>query len=222
MLLGREQERRAVGAATLSLLAAYAEQGPLVVLLDDAHWVDASSAQALLFAVRRLVADPIAVLISVREGEPSLLEDADLPVLRLQGLTREESAQLLSGMPVAATRRLHDATAGNPLALLELAGEAWDGANAASLRGGLAPEGAPVLLSSRIASAFLRRFGLLDEAVRRALVLVATSADRDLAILQRAAGALGIDLGGLAAAEAVGLVVLRDGMVEFRHPLARS
>ena len=66
---GPAQERFAVGAATLSLLAAYAEQGPVVVLLDDAHWLDDSSAQALLFAFRRLVVDPIAVLIAVREGE---------------------------------------------------------------------------------------------------------------------------------------------------------
>jgi len=56
------QERFAVGAAALSLLAAYAEETPLAVLIDDAQWLDASSAQALLFATRRLVADPIAVL----------------------------------------------------------------------------------------------------------------------------------------------------------------
>src|SRR4051812_27742464 len=49
---GAGQERFAVGAATLSLLAAYAEDGPVAVLVDDAHWVDASSAQALLFAFR--------------------------------------------------------------------------------------------------------------------------------------------------------------------------
>ncbi|MGZ4200875.1 MAG: AAA family ATPase [Thermoleophilaceae bacterium] len=219
---GREQERFAVGAATLSLLAAYAEQAPLAVLLDDAHWLDPSSAQALLFAVRRLVADPIAVVISVREGEPSLLEGADLPVLRLHGLSREESAHLLPGVAADTARRLHDATAGNPLALLELAGDAGDAGDLASLRLALAPEGAPVLLSSRIARAFLRRFGLLDEAVRRALVLAATSEDGDLAMLQRAAGGQGIDLEGLAAAESAGLVVLRGGSVEFRHPLARS
>ena len=70
---GLAQERFAVGAATLSLLAAYAEQGPVAVLLDDAQWLDGSSAEALLFAFRRLVADPIAVVIAVREGEPSLL-----------------------------------------------------------------------------------------------------------------------------------------------------
>src|SRR5579859_3070799 len=66
---GHAHERFAVGAATLSLLAAFAEQGPVAVLIDDAHWLDPSSAQALLFAVRRLLADPVAVLIAVRGGE---------------------------------------------------------------------------------------------------------------------------------------------------------
>src|SRR5437588_2601585 len=61
---GPARERFAVGAATLSLLAAYAEEGPVATLIDDAHWLDDSSAAALLFAFRRLVADPIAVLIT--------------------------------------------------------------------------------------------------------------------------------------------------------------
>src|SRR5690242_10590198 len=52
----RPHERFAVGAATLSLLAAHAESAPLAVLLDDAHWLDGSSADALRFALRRLVA----------------------------------------------------------------------------------------------------------------------------------------------------------------------
>jgi hypothetical protein len=102
---GPGHERFAVGAATLSLLAAYAEDAPVAVVIDDAHWLDGSSAQALLFAFRRLVADPIAVLIAVREGEPSLLDGADLPTLRLGGLTSDEAARLVLGLaPEAATR----------------------------------------------------------------------------------------------------------------------
>src|SRR4051794_21391004 len=64
-------DRFAIGAGTLGLLAAYAEEGPVAVIVDDAHWLDESSADALLFAVRRLIADPIAVIAAVREGEPS-------------------------------------------------------------------------------------------------------------------------------------------------------
>ena len=86
----------------------------------------------------------------------------------------------------------------------------------------LAPEGAPVLVSAGISSAFLRRAGRLDQAARQALVLAATSDTGDLAVLQRAAARLGVDLAGLAAAEGAGLVTLSAGTVEFRHPLARS
>jgi hypothetical protein len=208
------QERFAIGAATLSLLAAYAEQGPVAVVVDDAHWLDGSSAQALLFAFRRLVADPIAVLLAVREGESSLLDGADLPTLRIGGLTSEDAAALLPGLTPAAALRLHGATAGNPLALLELEPDAHDLA--------LAPEGAPVLIPARIARAFVRRVGALDEGTQRALVLAATSDSGDLSLLARAGSGLGIDVGALAGAETAGLVVLRAGAVEFRHPLARS
>src|SRR4051794_14160710 len=44
----RAGDRFAIGVATLSLLAAYAEDGPVAVLVDDAHWLDGSSADALL------------------------------------------------------------------------------------------------------------------------------------------------------------------------------
>jgi AAA ATPase domain len=194
---GTADDRFAVGAATLSLLACYAEQGPVAVLVDDAQWLDGSSAQALLFAFRRLLADPIAVFIAVRAGEPSLLDGADLPVLRIEGLTSEEAAELVRGLAPEEARRLHGATAGNPLAMLELAADVPDLA--------LAPEGAPVLVPARISGAFWHRAARLDEASRRALVLAATSESGDLPTLQRAAGRLGIDLAALAAAESAGL-----------------
>ncbi len=211
---GLAQERFAIGAATLSLLSAYAEEGPVALLVDDAHWLDDSSAQTLLFAFRRLVADPIAVIIAVREGEPSLLDGADLPTVQLEGLSRDEAAELLGGLVPAVAERLHEATAGNPLALLELSGDPHDLA--------LAPEGVPVVVSARIARAFLRRVDALDEPTRRALVLAATCASRDLTFLERAAARLGVDLSGLELAERAGLVTLGPGSFEFRHPLARS
>ena len=211
---GQAQERFAVGAGTLNLLAAYAEQAPLAILIDDAHWLDASSAQALLFAFRRLVADPIAVLIAVREGERSLLDGADLPTLRLDGLSTDESALLLQELTPEAARRVHDATAGNPLGMLELA------ADPADLL--LAPEGAPLLVSARIAGAFLRRAHQLDDAARRALVLAATSDTGDLAVLGLAASRIGIEIAALDAVERAGLVSIGAGSIEFRHPLVRS
>jgi DNA-binding CsgD family transcriptional regulator len=211
---GTAHDRFAVGAATLSMLAAYAEQAPVAVLVDDAQWLDGSSAQALLFAFRRLVADPIAVFIACREGEPSLLDGADLQALRIGGLTSDQAAMLVPGLAPEVARRLHQAAAGNPLALLELAPDAHELA--------LAPEGAPVLVSARISRRFLQRACLLDQATRQALVLSAASDTGDLPTLERAAARLETDLSALAAAESAGLVRLHAGMVEFRHPLARS
>src|SRR5215472_18753233 len=169
---GTAHDRFAVGAATLSLLAAYADQAPVAVLVDDAQWLDVSSAQALLFAFRRLVADPIAVFVAVREGEPSLLDGADLPTLRIGGLTSDEAAKLMPGLAPETAALLHRATAGNPLALLELAADAGDLA--------LAPEGAPVMVSARISQAFLHRASQLSPAARQALVLTAASDTSDL------------------------------------------
>jgi len=210
---GPAQERFAVGAATLSMLAAYAEQAPVAVLVDDAQWLDVSSAQALLFAFRRLLADPIAVLVAVREGEPSLLDGADLPALQISGLSSDEAAQLMPGLTADAAALLHRATGGNPLALLELDTDPGDLA--------LAPEGAPVLVSARISQSFLHRAGQLSQAAQQALMLAAASDTTDLATLQQAAAGLGIDLAALADAESAGLVTLLPGMVEYRHPLAK-
>ena len=122
----------------------------------------------------------------------------------------------MQGLAPEAASRLHGATAGNPLALLELAPDAQDLA--------FAPEGAPVLVSARISGAFLRRAGLLEPAARQALVLAATSDTGDLPTLERAAARLGIDLSALAAAESAGLVTLQPGMVDSatRWPGRRS
>src|SRR4051812_18555488 len=161
------QERFAVGAATLTLLAAHAESAPLAVLVDDAQWLDGSSADALRFALRRLVADPIAVLVGVREGAPSLLDGADLPSLRLDGLAPAAAAGLLRhhapGAPPAAAARLHRDTGGNPLALLELAAD----------RGADIPLTAPVAAVTTVSAAYLERARGLPDRTRALLVLAA-------------------------------------------------
>jgi DNA-binding CsgD family transcriptional regulator len=210
------QDRFAIGAATLSLLSASAEEAPLALLVDDAHSLDRPSAEALLFAARRLLADPIALVLTVRGGQPSLLDGADLRVLTLAGLDRSDAAELLSGadVPSDAVERLYRATAGNPLALLELAPEA--------ARLGMLPSAGPVPISTRIATAFLRRFGRLPEPTRRVLVLVAASDAGELAVLARAASSIGLDIAELGAAEEAGLITLDHSEVEFMHPLARA
>jgi DNA-binding CsgD family transcriptional regulator len=212
------QDRFAVGAATLSLLAAYAEEAPALVLLDDVHWLDGSSGSALLFAVRRLVADPIAVILTARDDEPSLLDGADLPSMHLEGLDEQSAAELLGGDdgPVAAeiAERLYRSTLGNPLALLELAPDAE---RLAEL-----PWSAPVPVSTSITRAFMRQSSALPDGTRRFLVLAAANDGGALDVLLRAASTLGLTAGELAAAERTGLVKSESASLEFRHPLARS
>ncbi len=211
---GPAQDRFAVGAATLSLLAAFAELRPTAVLIDDAQWLDEPSAQALLFSVRRLLADPIAVLIAVREEEPSVLAHAGLPTLHVDGLTHEQASELLPRLRIDAARRLHAATGGNPLALLELADEADQLT--------FAPDGAAVLVPATISDAFVRRAARLEPEARHVLVLAAASDTGDLHTLKLAAAKLDLNLDLLADAERAGLASLRAGRIEFRHVLARA
>ena len=123
---GPPPDRFAVGAATLGVMTRRAERQPLAILLDDAHHLDRPSAEALVFAARRLVADPILVVAALREGEPSPLRAADLPVLAITGLDQAGTADLLRSADTApgASDRVawvHRATGGNPLAIVESA-----------------------------------------------------------------------------------------------------
>jgi hypothetical protein len=211
--------RFAVGAASLSLLAAYSEKAPVAVLVDDAQWLDGSSADALLFAFRRLVADPVAVVLAVREGELSLLDGADLSALRLQGLDRTAAAELLKHQgdePLSdeLAERLHRETGGNPLALLELGAERQRLADL--------PPDAPLAASTSVARVYLQRLRTLPQRTRDALVLASAVDGGELPVLARAAPMLGLDLSDLVPAEAAGLITVHDSRIEFRHPLARS
>jgi DNA-binding CsgD family transcriptional regulator len=212
-------ERHLVGAGTLALLGVLAEQAPVVVLVDDAHWLDGPSAAALLFAARRLLADEVAVIVSLRAGEPSAFDNAGLDELELAGLDLPAARELLernAGRPIAADTAgwLHAATGGNPLALTELAAEA------PRLRPG--PVGDHVAVGARIEHALGRRLDTIDGAAARALLAVAVADDDALSPVLSAAQALGGSLAGLEAAEAAGLVRLSPGRVVFRHPLVRS
>jgi|SRR5579884_1491843 len=206
----RAGDRFAIGAATLSLLGAYAETEPVLVLVDDVQWLDGSSGDALRFAFRRLLAEPVAVVLAAREDEPSLLDGADFAVLRLPGLDADAAAALVQRPDVA--RRLHRETGGNPLALIELARERLPE---------LAP-GVPVPVPTTVAEAYLQRAAALPEPTRDTLVLAAVTDRGDVLLLERAAVRLGLSVADLDPAAAAGLLTVAGGRVEFRHPLARS
>jgi DNA-binding CsgD family transcriptional regulator len=210
-------DRFAIGAATLSLLSRLAEDQPLAVIVDDAHLLDRPSAQALCFAARRFTADPVVVLLAIRDAYPCAVAEADLPVLQLHGLSASAAGQLVarSGRRLDAgdVSRVYRLSGGNPLALLELAD---DIAVLDTL-----PLEAPVPLSASLARAFARRADHLSPPGRTAL-LVAAAGGTDLAEVARACEALGIDVSALDEAQQAGLLRIQDGRITFRHGLVRS
>jgi hypothetical protein len=122
---GGSDDRFRVSLAALSLLAEAAEQQPLLCLVDDAHWLDDASADALVFVARRLEAEGIVMLFAAREGEPRRFEAPGLPTLQLEGLDRSSAGTLLDRhVGVALSSAVRDCllieTEGNPLAMLEL------------------------------------------------------------------------------------------------------
>lgn len=212
-------ERFIIGAATLSLLAAHAEEQPLLVLVDDAHWLDDASTAAILFAARRYVADPIGILLTCRAGTKPALEAAGLPQLMLAGLDREASAALLAGhsahaVPSGVAERLFQAAAGNPLALKEMATQL-------PKLGTDSPAG-PLPVQTSLEQAFLRQADALSQPARRCLVIVAAVDNGELRVVQMVAAAFEIDMSALEESERAGLVSVTETRAEFRHPLLRS
>ena len=208
--------------ATLSLLADAAEERPVLLVVDDAHWLDDASAAALLFVARRLQAERIAVLFAVREGDARDLDAADLPTLALAGLDEAAARILLAGadaheLDPRVCDELVAATAGNPLALAELAGTLT-----ADQLAGRAPLPDPLPVTGGIERAFLHRYGRLSEDAQRMLLLAATDDTARLPVVRDAADRLGIGDDALDAVERAGLLRVDGDELTLYHPLVRS
>jgi len=209
----------AVAAGVLGLLAAAAEdRGPVVVVVDDLQWVDEASRAVVLFAARRLDADPVAVLLGVRDDEGLDVAELDVPTLALGGLDHETATGLLAaehpGLAASVAERLVAETAGNPLALVEIPALLSAGQRAGEE---LLPEQLP--LGRGLERAFGRRVRALGPVAREVLLLLAAAqAGEDATGLARRL----VGDAALAEAEAAGLLVLTAAGAEFRHPLVRS
>jgi ATP/maltotriose-dependent transcriptional regulator MalT len=219
---GRGDDRFLVSLAALSLLAEAAEQRPLLCLVDDAHWLDDASADALVFVARRLEAEGIVLLFASREGEAREFDAPELAELRLAGLDADAAAALLDRhagialLPETRTR-LVEATGGHPLALLELPATLSE----AQLAGG-EPLLTPLPVSARLERAFLARVRELPEETQTLLLVAAADDTGELSTVLRAAARLDVGAEALDAAEEAGLATLRGAVLELRHPLVRS
>ncbi|HJY01837.1 MAG TPA: AAA family ATPase, partial [Streptosporangiaceae bacterium] len=215
---GPAPDRFLVGLAVLGLVSEVAAERPLICVIDDEHWLDRASIQALGFAARRLAADPVGLVFAARVAGAEL---AGLPELAVEGLGEEDARALLDSVltgPVDARVRdlIVAETRGNPLALLELP----RGVAPAELAGGFGLPGSRPL-PGRIEDSFRRQLKGLPGETRRLLQLAAADPSGDPLLVWRAAGRLGIPVA--AGASAVGSGLVEFGVrVRFRHPLARS
>ncbi|ROO84465.1 regulatory LuxR family protein [Actinocorallia herbida] len=211
LAVGEPGDRLLIGLAVLSLLADLAEDGPVLCLVDDAQWLDTVSAEALVFAARRLDAEGVVLLFAARDGG---FAAPGLPELRLAPLEPQDAARLLPGSLDPATRlRVLAEAAGNPLALRELPLAA---AGAAHVNGG------PVPLTRRLLDAFHGQVGGLPAASRALLLAAAAEDTGDLDVVLRAGALLGADAADLRPAERLGLVAVGTRTLRFRHPLVRT
>jgi DNA-binding CsgD family transcriptional regulator len=217
---GDPPDRFLVALATLGLLSATADERPLFCIVDDFQWLDDATAQAIGFVARRLLAEPVALALAVREpsGERRL---SGLPELELRGLAEADARALLESVipgriDEGVRERIIEETHGNPLALLELP----RGMTAAELAGGFAVP-ASLGLSAGIEEGFRRRLDALPPDSLRLVQLAAADPVGDPLLLWRAAGRLGIDPDAATPAVEAELLEIR-AQVRFRHPLVRS
>ncbi|MET9821889.1 AAA family ATPase [Streptomyces sp. NPDC006349] len=207
-----------VGLAVLTLVSDLAEPAPLLVVVDDAQWIDRASLDVLSFLARRMDSEPVTLLVGVRAA--AVLPGFDKGYARLEvgPLSGDAANRLLDAQPERPTGRTRvrilQEAAGNPLALVELARAA-----ASSTPVGSAVEG-PLPVTDRLVGIFARHVGQLPEATRRALLMLAAADAVDAPAAAR--GLPEADDTLWVPAERAGLVRQDTAGIAFRHPLVRS
>ncbi|MDI6105983.1 AAA family ATPase [Actinoplanes sp. NEAU-A12] len=209
-----------VGLAALTLLSDAAVKAPLLVVVEDAHWMDRASLDVLGFVARRIESDPL-VLVVVTRGTDERLGGAGLAVLHLDPLTDEVSGELLDavapGLGQQVRRRLLEEAAGNPLALTELP------VALQSVGGAYALTPGPLPLTERLERTFTARVSRLPADTRAVLLLAALNGDGTMdECLAAAARMLGTAVDAAALGPAVGAGLVEAWGMTFRHPLVRS
>jgi DNA-binding CsgD family transcriptional regulator/tetratricopeptide (TPR) repeat protein len=207
------------GVAVLTLLSDLSERSPVLVVADDAHWLDRSSLDALSFAGSRLDAEPVVLLVGARGQAPPPGFDRGFPELHLEPLPAADAGRLLDGQsrpPRGRARaQVLAQAAGNPMALIELAKVIADDP-AASRR--WAAE--PLPPTDRLTAVLTSRFATLPEPAQAALLLAAVADGPDLSAAATAVSGPGAH--SLAPAEQLGLIKLDRTGLHFSHPLVRS
>ncbi|MGH8878232.1 MAG: AAA family ATPase, partial [Stackebrandtia sp.] len=214
-------DRFTMSLAVLNLLAEVAEDGPVLCLIDDAHWIDRESADVLLFVARRLKAEGVAMLFAVRHLHAPSFPTTGIEELILNCLGDADAAQLLaeqaSDLSENSRRQVIAQAAGNPLALRELPIAQREGQLT------LDPYRVSALPThSRIQRTFADRIAALPPSTRTLLLVAAAHGACDSPRVLEAATKLGVTMADVELAERKQLLSMFDGYICFRHPLIRS
>jgi hypothetical protein len=214
-------DRFLVSLAALSLLCDVAQEVPLLIVVDDAQWLDRESVDALVFVARRLHADRIALVFAARESLEVGATFQGVPELSVDGLRADFARELLTtsvSIPVSyrVAQRIIAVTRGNPLALMELSGELTS-----DHLSDQAPLPDPLPISELIEARTMRQVRVLPVETQMVLLVAAADSERDPHTLRRAGESLGLSVAAIEPAVDAGLLVI-DPHVEFRHPLIRS
>ncbi|AEY85453.1 LuxR-family transcriptional regulator [Streptomyces hygroscopicus subsp. jinggangensis 5008] len=215
--VGSLPDRLVVSNAAVLWLRSVAADTPLLILVDDLHWVDRASAEVLSFVARRLVGSPIVFLGACRTAERGFFANGGLTEMTLPPLPAAAARTLVDrsfpGLGPTVRQRLLNEAAGNPLALLELP-SALDGDQHSNFTA--LPAVLP--LTDRLRVMFASRVGGLPERCRLMMLLGALGGTTELTRLSTAGGSM-CDLDDLKPAEEGRLVQVSASRLSFRHPL---
>jgi hypothetical protein len=212
---GQAAPPRAIAFGVLNILRQLAADRPLLVAVDDLHWLDGPTAEALAFAVRRLQGPDVRLLLAVRTGTLSVVERALAPArwqtlrvgpLSLGAVRRMLSDRLGLTLPRHVLRQVFETTLGYPLFALEVGRT-------------LAERGAPALgqdlpVPDTVEELLGMRVSRLPGPARRLLLALALGGDLDRSQLTGLAGP-----GAIEDALAAGVVVMDGNRARAAHPL---
>jgi DNA-binding CsgD family transcriptional regulator len=209
-----------IALASLELLSDLAASAPLLLVVEDAHWLDAATSDVLAFIARRIDAEPIVALFEVRTGFAARFDDASVPGLELEPLGETASRALLDAtapdLAPALRARVLDEALGNPLALVELPH---------AVAAGFDRTAEELPLTQRLERAFMASIDGLSDGARTSLLMAALDDDGDVRRILAAASAMSgstVEAPDLSTAIDARVITLEEGRIRFRHPLMRS